>query len=112
MKYIKHYEAWSDYIFYGSSEEKSPEGFKFNIGDFVKFSGKVPISWRANRTNGYNKKFDNDSICVVCVVNKKDSDEYCIVPYYAPNSNYETWESEDDLELAPEEEVTQIKYNL
>ena len=107
MKYIKKFEKWEDHIWRDSENKLSPEGYKFQIGDHVKYKG---YKWWKNN-------LEISEIYVICVVNKNINNPnnifpYCIVPINAPNSDYEIWVSEEDLTLAPEHEINAIKYNL
>ena len=112
MKYIKEYEDFDDHIWLDSIDKKSPEGYKFQIGDYVKYNGTLPHSW-------YKAKFDNSSLCIICVVDKNNKYIgilgqfiYVIVPTKAPNSSYETWVAEKDLILATDSEIAVEKYNI
>lgn len=117
MKYLKIYEDFNDYIYLDSIDKKSPEGYKFQIGNYVKYNGNLHKAWWNSEP-----KFDNDSLCIICVVNKKTEPfdknyrnpiyPYAIVPIKAPNSSYEIWVNEEDLRLATDAEIALEKYNL
>jgi len=106
MKYLKIYESFSvssSNIFYGDGLQKSPKGWKYNLGDYVT-TNRIPTLWKYT---GY----DEETICVVCVVNL-DKQMYVVVPIEATNSRFEDWMNEDELTPAPEEKVAALKYNV
>jgi len=106
MKYLKTYERM---IYLNSTDKKSPDGYKFNVGDYVTCTD-ITSYWRENG-------FDEETVCIVAIVNIPQPNQYPNVPYVivpvnAKDSSFEKWVKEEDIKFAPEEKIAANKYNL
>jgi hypothetical protein len=102
------------YITWDSENKQAPENYKYQLGDFVKVKNPTYYKWL---THGYN----NQTYCIVCLINTIpfNSDRYAVVPIESPDSSYEEWVTEDEIEPLDEDEkeeaetiISAQKYNL
>ena len=95
------------YITWNSKNKKSPKGYKYQLGDYVKVKNPTYYRWKIA---GYN----SDTFCIVCIVNAVPYNDYryVVVPIESPDSSYEEWVTEDEIEPLEEYKVSTIKYNL
>jgi hypothetical protein len=105
MKHIKLFEDL--YITWDSVDKRSPADYKYQLGDYVKVKNPRYYRWLSA---GYS----SDTICIICLVNTipYNDHKYAIVPIEAPNSNFEEWVTEDEIELAADYEISAMKYNI
>ena len=84
---------YDGYITWDSENKHSPEGYKYQLGDYVKVKNPTYYRWL---TAGYN----SDTFCIVCLVNTipHNNDRYVVVPIESPDSSYEEWVTEDEIE--------------